>query len=138
MIDLKINPNKLILYVFNRAMSFCASWFYSNTSRVQSEDVLQADGREGVFLVRDSSQKDMYTLSVFTRSGGYVTFEFNGDLLGEIQKLVCASCMRVFSLENSEQCKKHVWYRTAKGSGSGQLFILSFFLKGDRVLSTEF
>lgn len=62
-------------YIPTNYIQMCSSlqqydWFYSNTSRVQSEDVLQADGREGVFLVRDSSQKDMYTLSVFTRSGG--------------------------------------------------------------------
>ena len=45
------------------------SWF-RNTSRTQSEDVLEIDGREGSYLVRPSSQKQMYTLSVFTRSAG--------------------------------------------------------------------
>jgi len=45
-------------------------WFYADLQRTQSEDVLIADGREGVFLVRESSQKNMYTLSVFTRSCG--------------------------------------------------------------------
>jgi len=46
------------------------SWFRKNTTRTQSEDMLEADGREGGFLVRPSTTKDMYTLSVFTRSGG--------------------------------------------------------------------
>lgn len=45
-------------------------WFYSKTSRTQSEEILQGDGREGVFLVRESSQKEMYTLSVFTKCAG--------------------------------------------------------------------
>lgn len=45
-------------------------WFYPKTSRTQSEEILQSDGREGVFLVRESSQKDTYTLSVFTKSAG--------------------------------------------------------------------
>jgi len=52
-------------------LSIC-SWFRKTTSRTQSEDILEADGREGGFLVRPSTQKEMYTLSVFTRSGGWV------------------------------------------------------------------
>jgi len=40
---------------------------------MQSENILEMDGREGSFLVRPSTTKDMYTLSVFTRSGGLVS-----------------------------------------------------------------
>jgi hypothetical protein len=64
-------------------------WFYPDTQRTQSEDLLIDDGREGVFLVRESSQKDMYTLSVFTRASGTVgdrqalphQAEYRGSLL---------------------------------------------------------
>lgn len=43
-------------------------WFYTNTSRMQSEGILEEDGRDGSFMVRDSSQKGVYTLSVLKKS----------------------------------------------------------------------
>lgn len=45
-------------------------WFYPKSSRTQSEEILQNDGKEGVFLLRESSQQGMYTLSVFTKCVG--------------------------------------------------------------------
>jgi len=35
-------------------------------TRLSSEDILKDDGRDGTFLVRDSSQPGMYTLSILT------------------------------------------------------------------------
>ncbi len=43
------------------------SWYYSNLSRAEAEGLLRENGNEGCFLVRDSSQKGKFTLSVFTR-----------------------------------------------------------------------
>lgn len=43
-------------------------WYYPKLSRYQSEELLMRDGREGVFLVRDSSQLGLYTLSIFTKA----------------------------------------------------------------------
>lgn len=39
-------------------------WFYRNMSRTQSEIILEKDGREGCFMVRDSSQPGVYTLTI--------------------------------------------------------------------------
>lgn len=44
-------------------------WFYTKTSRMHSENILQEDGREGCFMVRDSNQiKGVYTLAVLKKS----------------------------------------------------------------------
>lgn len=43
-------------------------WFYKKTSRSESEAILQEDGREGCFMVRDSSQKGVYTLAVYRKA----------------------------------------------------------------------
>lgn len=42
------------------------SWYYKGVSRTESEGILRNERKEGCFLVRDSSQKGMYTLSLFT------------------------------------------------------------------------
>lgn len=44
-------------------------WFYKNTSRMQSESILEEDGREGCFMIRDSSQPGVFTLSLLVSSG---------------------------------------------------------------------
>ncbi|XP_052793360.1 tyrosine-protein kinase Tec-like isoform X2 [Mya arenaria] len=41
-------------------------WYYKGVTRERSEAILKAEGREGCFMVRDSSQAGMYTLSIFT------------------------------------------------------------------------
>ncbi|XP_060078276.1 tyrosine-protein kinase Btk29A-like [Ylistrum balloti] len=41
-------------------------WYYKNYSRERSESVLKDEGREGCFLVRESSTPGMFTLSLFT------------------------------------------------------------------------
>ena len=42
-------------------------WYYQGISRAEAEGMLREDGSEGCFLVRDSSQKGRYTLSVYTK-----------------------------------------------------------------------
>ncbi|XP_069129754.1 tyrosine-protein kinase Btk-like isoform X2 [Argopecten irradians] len=41
-------------------------WYYKNYSRERSESVLKDEGREGCFLVRESSTPGMFTLSLYT------------------------------------------------------------------------
>lgn len=40
-------------------------WYYKNISRLEGETMLETDGSEGCFMVRDSSQKGVYTLSIY-------------------------------------------------------------------------
>ncbi|KAK2141824.1 hypothetical protein LSH36_1035g01017 [Paralvinella palmiformis] len=40
-------------------------WYYPNTSRVKSEEILNKEKKEGCFLVRESSTSGMYTLSIY-------------------------------------------------------------------------
>lgn len=48
------------------------SWFYKDTCRNESEDIVEKDGREGCFMVRDSSRPGVYTLTILVRAGGLV------------------------------------------------------------------
>ena len=48
------------------------SWFYKDTSRNESEDIVEKDGREGCFMVRDSSRPGVYTLTILVKTGGLV------------------------------------------------------------------
>ncbi|KAM9375530.1 tyrosine-protein kinase ITK/TSK [Pholidichthys leucotaenia] len=43
-------------------------WYNRNTSRAQAENLLMKEGKEGAFMVRDSSQAGVYTVSVFTKA----------------------------------------------------------------------
>lgn len=58
------------------------SWFQPEMSRQMSEDVLKEEGKEGCFVVRNSSREGMYTLSVL--HGDHVRHyhikEDNGEL----------------------------------------------------------
>ncbi|XP_065838243.1 tyrosine-protein kinase BTK-like [Oscarella lobularis] len=40
-------------------------WFHPKLTRVEAEGILKSEGREGCFVVRDSSRPGMYTLSVY-------------------------------------------------------------------------
>uniref|UniRef100_A0A8C0B1E1 Tyrosine-protein kinase n=1 Tax=Buteo japonicus TaxID=224669 RepID=A0A8C0B1E1_9AVES len=42
-------------------------WYNKNISRSKAETLLRDEGREGAFMVRDSRQPGMYTVSVFTK-----------------------------------------------------------------------
>ncbi|XP_051487551.1 tyrosine-protein kinase ITK/TSK isoform X2 [Apus apus] len=43
-------------------------WYNKNISRSKAEALLKDEGREGAFMVRDSRQPGMYTVSVFTKA----------------------------------------------------------------------
>ncbi|XP_073423983.1 tyrosine-protein kinase ITK/TSK [Dendrobates tinctorius] len=45
-------------------------WYNRNISRNQAEKLLIDEGKEGAFMVRDSRQPGMYTVSIFTKSLG--------------------------------------------------------------------
>ncbi|KAI5629868.1 tyrosine-protein kinase BTK, partial [Silurus asotus] len=45
-----------------------SSWYVGNMSRVKTEQLLREKGKEGSFVVRDSSQKGVYTVSLFSRA----------------------------------------------------------------------
>ncbi|KAI5088857.1 tyrosine-protein kinase BTK, partial [Silurus meridionalis] len=44
------------------------TWYVGNMSRVKTEQLLREKGKEGSFVVRDSSQKGVYTVSLFSRA----------------------------------------------------------------------
>uniref|UniRef100_A0A8C3F3L9 Tyrosine-protein kinase n=1 Tax=Chrysemys picta bellii TaxID=8478 RepID=A0A8C3F3L9_CHRPI len=43
-------------------------WYNKNISRSKAEVLLKEEGKEGAFMVRDSRQPGMYTVSVFTKA----------------------------------------------------------------------
>ncbi|XP_036396739.1 cytoplasmic tyrosine-protein kinase BMX-like [Megalops cyprinoides] len=43
-------------------------WYAGNMSRVKAEQLLREMGKEGAFVVRDSSQKGAYTVSLFSQA----------------------------------------------------------------------
>ncbi|XP_064018043.1 tyrosine-protein kinase ITK/TSK isoform X1 [Pogoniulus pusillus] len=43
-------------------------WYNKNISRSRAETLLRDEGREGAFMVRDSRQPGVYTVSVFTKA----------------------------------------------------------------------
>ncbi|XP_078254938.1 tyrosine-protein kinase Tec isoform X3 [Rhinoraja longicauda] len=45
-------------------------WYCKNVNRSKAECLLRSEDKEGVFLVRDSSQPGMYTVSLYTKFGG--------------------------------------------------------------------
>ena len=45
-------------------------WYYPTISRAQSEVILNKESKDGCFVVRESSAKGMYTLSIFAREQG--------------------------------------------------------------------
>ncbi|XP_031713551.1 tyrosine-protein kinase ITK/TSK isoform X2 [Anarrhichthys ocellatus] len=45
-------------------------WYNKNITRGAAEDLLMKQGKEGAFMVRDSRQAGVYTVSVFTKSPG--------------------------------------------------------------------
>lgn len=45
-------------------------WYNKNVNRGEAENLLRNEGREGAFMVRDSSQAGVLTVSVFTKASG--------------------------------------------------------------------
>jgi len=58
-------------HIWNHTFSLLpvARWYYKGVTRERSEAILRQEAREGCFMVRDSSQAGMYTLSIFTNEG---------------------------------------------------------------------
>ncbi|CAH2315664.1 tyrosine- kinase BTK [Pelobates cultripes] len=60
-------------------------WYSKNMTRSQAEQLLRAEGKEGGFIVRDSSKAGKYTVSVYAKSSGdgiirhYVVCEAPGN-----------------------------------------------------------
>ncbi|NWX14347.1 BMX kinase, partial [Aegotheles bennettii] len=53
--------------VNNKPNIFLCSWYASNISHAQSEQLLRQKGKEGAFMVRKSRQAGRYTVSVFSK-----------------------------------------------------------------------
>uniref|UniRef100_A0A8C4ZH31 Tyrosine-protein kinase n=1 Tax=Gadus morhua TaxID=8049 RepID=A0A8C4ZH31_GADMO len=47
---------------------FIPSWYNKDVTRLQAEELLMTEGREGGFMVRDSRHAGFYTVSVFTKA----------------------------------------------------------------------
>ncbi|CAG5992348.1 unnamed protein product [Menidia menidia] len=45
-------------------------WYNKHVNRGEAEDLLMKEGKEGAFMVRDSRQAGVYTVSVFTKAPG--------------------------------------------------------------------
>ncbi|XP_043547355.1 tyrosine-protein kinase Tec-like isoform X3 [Chiloscyllium plagiosum] len=45
-------------------------WYCKNANRSKAEQLLRSEDKEGGFVVRDSSQPGMYTVSLYTKFGG--------------------------------------------------------------------
>ncbi|CAL8271012.1 unnamed protein product [Boreogadus saida] len=45
-------------------------WYNKDVTRLQAEELLMTEGREGGFMVRDSRHAGFYTVSVFTKAAG--------------------------------------------------------------------
>uniref|UniRef100_A0A4W5Q5E0 Tyrosine-protein kinase n=1 Tax=Hucho hucho TaxID=62062 RepID=A0A4W5Q5E0_9TELE len=45
-------------------------WYNKDITRGRAEELLMAEGKEGAFMVRDSRQAGVYTVSVFTKAPG--------------------------------------------------------------------
>ncbi|XP_043547427.1 tyrosine-protein kinase TXK isoform X4 [Chiloscyllium plagiosum] len=45
-------------------------WYCKNITRTKAEQLLRQEATEGAFIVRDSSQQGIYTVSVYTKAGG--------------------------------------------------------------------
>ncbi|XP_034713207.1 tyrosine-protein kinase TXK [Etheostoma cragini] len=51
------------------------SWYCKNITRTEAEQLLRQEDKEGGFMVRESSQQGVYTVSVYTK-----TLSSNGDI----------------------------------------------------------
>ena len=62
---------------------FCFfSWYLADASRQSAENILMQEGKEGCFVVRNSTTElGKYTLSVFSKQYVFLTFSFYMHLL---------------------------------------------------------
>lgn len=55
-------------YIFRLTHNFCVlRWYVGDMSRQRAESLLKQEDKEGCFVVRNSSTKGLYTLSLFTK-----------------------------------------------------------------------
>ncbi|CAH1776538.1 unnamed protein product [Owenia fusiformis] len=52
-------------------------WYHKNITRHRAEEMLKAEGKEGCFIVRDSSTKGMYTVSIYTKESGTMVLHYH-------------------------------------------------------------
>lgn len=57
----------LMEFVNETNFLFFCSWYVGDMSRQRAENLLKHEDREGCFVIRNSSTKGMYTLSLFTK-----------------------------------------------------------------------
>ncbi|XP_033465340.1 tyrosine-protein kinase TXK isoform X1 [Epinephelus lanceolatus] len=62
-------------YVTEKNRIEANSWYCKNITRTEAEQLLRQEDKEGGFVVRESSQKGVYTVSVYTK-----TLSSNGDI----------------------------------------------------------
>ncbi|XP_044039943.1 tyrosine-protein kinase Tec isoform X2 [Siniperca chuatsi] len=62
-------------YVTEKNRIEANSWYCKNITRTEAEQLLRQEDKEGGFVVRESSQKGVYTVSVYTK-----TLSANGDI----------------------------------------------------------
>ncbi|KAM9718123.1 tyrosine-protein kinase TXK [Menidia menidia] len=62
-------------YVTEKNKIEANSWYCKNVTRTEAEQLLRQEDKEGGFVVRESSQKGVYTVSVYTKTLGP-----NGDV----------------------------------------------------------
>ncbi|XP_034532954.1 tyrosine-protein kinase TXK isoform X1 [Notolabrus celidotus] len=62
-------------YVTERDRIEANLWYCKNITRTEAEQLLRQEDKEGGFVVRESSQKGVYTVSVYTK-----TLSANGDI----------------------------------------------------------
>ncbi|AWO97263.1 hypothetical protein SMAX5B_004494 [Scophthalmus maximus] len=55
-------------YVTEKNRIEANSWYCKNITRTEAEQLLRQEDKEGGFVVRESSQKGMYTVSVYTKT----------------------------------------------------------------------
>ncbi|KAK5848123.1 hypothetical protein PBY51_005767 [Eleginops maclovinus] len=63
-------------YVTEKNRIEANSWYCKNITRTEAEQLLRQEDKEGGFVVRESSQKGVYTVSVYTKTLSNV----NGDV----------------------------------------------------------
>ncbi|XP_069374981.1 tyrosine-protein kinase TXK [Paralichthys olivaceus] len=62
-------------YVTEKNQIEANRWYCKNITRTEAEQLLRQEDKEGGFVVRESSQKGVYTVSVYTK-----TFSVGGDI----------------------------------------------------------
>uniref|UniRef100_A0A8C5H2K6 Tyrosine-protein kinase n=1 Tax=Gouania willdenowi TaxID=441366 RepID=A0A8C5H2K6_GOUWI len=70
-----ILDDSAVLSVFFFFFFFYLRWYCENMTRTEAERLLRQQNKEGGFVVRDSSQKGIYTVSVYTK-----TLSADGDI----------------------------------------------------------